>query len=282
MKDLDNQLLCFDGSCSAAQAQVRGCRGRSGFTLIELLVVIAIIAILAALLLPTLALIKEKVKMAKCISNMGQISIAMRSYMDHNDDRYPTQSGEVWRSFRLGGGDPDPKVEAQLGLERATNRILWPYTRSRELYRCPADRGMNIMPWMQPFNSNYRTVGSSYKYNEGPWCAGALLPEKDPYYGCAGKKENWISQPSRYILLHEPPATPYWDTGWMYFFWHEARGKSTVWGPSGVRDRFISPALFADGHAVRHDFTEAIKRDLEHPFEPRPQWYFYETAGGTP
>ena len=65
----------------------RYCDG--GFTLIELLVVIAIIALLAALLLPTLAMAKQKGQQTACINNVRQLTLAVLMYADEHDDTLP-------------------------------------------------------------------------------------------------------------------------------------------------------------------------------------------------
>src|SRR5258707_104812 len=59
------------------------------FTLIELLVVIAIIAILAAILFPVFAQARESARQTQCASNMRQLGLAMRLYVQDYDEKFP-------------------------------------------------------------------------------------------------------------------------------------------------------------------------------------------------
>ena len=68
---------------------------RAGFTLIELLVVISIVALLVALLLPSLQNARDAAKMAHCLSNERQISVAMGVYVNDHEGYLPVEIGRA-------------------------------------------------------------------------------------------------------------------------------------------------------------------------------------------
>ena len=74
---------------------------REGFTLLELLMVISIIALLSALLLPALSTAKEKGRRAACLSNLRQVAIATRLYMDdHEGSMFHHHEAGFWMMAR--------------------------------------------------------------------------------------------------------------------------------------------------------------------------------------
>jgi prepilin-type N-terminal cleavage/methylation domain-containing protein len=185
------------------------------FTLIELLVVIATIGILASLLLPALSKARQKGQMAKCLNNLHQISLGMRLYVDESGDTFPPAAlsqvdktvpwnspKDVYYGNSLGGKDVP-------GTISATNRLLNPYVPTSEAWHCPADRGFGSR--IKP--TGFDSFGNSYRFNwvlENDYADGGGID--DPIYNLGLKKENWVPDPGRFIVMHEFAAYP-WNNG---------------------------------------------------------------------
>jgi len=243
-----------------------------GFTLIELLVVIAIIAILAAILFPVFAQARAKARQASCLSNHKQIALAMLMYGTDWDQHTPI-SGPLrthclmprwWAAypgFNWWLNDPSGP---SYGFTAPWRDILFPYTRSMLLYRCPSAN----MPKYDTVDPN--TLPTS---PEGWYCCGAApcnyevayggsevdMPlQHDTFAGVKGQRGlgsdyQWY-QPPNYSIEGPYPwqAMPRWST------WYKK--KVDMYGPSNWPIAFDAigyhngrmNAGFYDGHATSY------------------------------
>lgn len=104
-----------------------------GFTLIELLVVIAIIAILLAVIMPALKRVKEQGKRIVCLSNLRQMMMIWDMYAEENDGKIVngnTGAG-CWVEWLV------PPVTEQVRIQAIENGLLFPYSSSIDIYKCP-------------------------------------------------------------------------------------------------------------------------------------------------
>jgi prepilin-type N-terminal cleavage/methylation domain-containing protein len=285
----------------AASNRARGRSSHSsghGFTLVELLVVIAVIAILASLLLPALSGAKERAHDATCINNLHQIGIGMRMYQDDNQSRYPAAfvqrkdpvtgepRGLVDIRPTLGGRIQKLTDHTALAYAQPEIRPLNSYVSSAGSFRCPKDKGVAVQLCSCPgmTETKWDELGCSYNYNAGSFTQlttpVTLLPQADADVGMAGKAEDWVQEPARYIVLYEPPARPWGCSGKVagWTQWHRARGRSEFGDPTRAPQKFISPILFADGHVTVHNFSRALTQDPLHPYEPTKDWIWYRPA----
>ncbi len=144
---------------------------RTGFTLIELLVVIAIISILASMLMPVFARARAKARQTSCLSNVKQLTLSLKMYVQDYDEMFPygetANAGTFW------------------------HQAIYPYTHNRQIMRCPDRRGMYV----------------GYGYN---WLVGATGTSEGQFFDSAMKILIGDVPPECLGATNGSPGTEWW------------------------------------------------------------------------
>jgi len=233
---------------------------RRAFTLIELLVVIAIIAILAAILFPVFAKAREKARQASCQSNVKQLGVALRQYVQDFDEMSPQ-----YKTLLGGTTINHPFTGQAVGALMCTD-VIQPYAKNWQMYICPSNkRGPSYV------NPNCGPGGNEYciTWSYGPMMSAFLNKGR---IGSA-RSDAAFEEPANTIYFAELPnsATGYSGgnpTGCSgYGFWGCADNTPFVSGDAAPNQCRIhndgGNYGYVDGHVkwVKQTFQR------EHPYQ---------------
>lgn len=101
-----------------------------GFTLIKLLVVVAIISLLASILFPVFARARENARRSACLSNLKQMNLGIMQYVQDYDGYFPP-------NYWSGQTQLPPDGKWWYGATWYWPQIIYPYTKSAQIYLCP-------------------------------------------------------------------------------------------------------------------------------------------------
>ena len=135
---------------------------RKGFSLVETMVVIAILLILAGLLFPVFSSAKASAKARACASNLAQATKGIALYAIDADGLFPAAKDGF--DLRRPASQP-ARVQGFPLLVDA----VYPYTKSRAIFRCPQDTGLHVVESAFPeglelYPSAFAATGMSYEY----------------------------------------------------------------------------------------------------------------------
>ena len=243
---------------------------RSAFTLIELLVVIAIIALLAAILFPVFASAREKARETTCVSNLRQVGMAVRMYVQDADETFP-----IFHAYNY---NPAPGKPGHKGIEVE----LEPYTKSSGVFHCPDDNGGPTSRADVPGSEDYvQAYGSSYRFSaacftvvhgpDGSYQNNAPIAAEYPEATVADA--SYVYPAETRIMRDE--MFPFFDgkhdpDGSKYFYWPDYYQQ---WHPNG------RGMVFADGHAKFIASEKAFQESRATPDGKRfidGCWYYCE------
>ena len=268
---------------TAANRTSNAPRALRGFTLIELLVVIAIIAILAAILFPVFAQAREKARQASCISNMKQIGNAMMMYsQDYDESLFPYRLNSNPAGTNLNPYASDTNVGTSAKLPIFYNQLLFPYTKSDGIWKCPSnpDAWVNVDPVHDDTDTAFYSYGGQNSYSINQYIApnnqavplpvfaapaNTVVLVDGRYYNCLPKNVPLVALKGDKF---SPQVVP---TGSYLNYWKNI-GNSYAFStkaPAGAPDSYfenlvkqrhggVIETLFADGHVKALQYTTLI------------------------
>ncbi len=223
---------------------------RRAFTLVELLVVIAIIAILAAILFPVFARAREQARKSSCLSNLKQMGLATKMYVQDYDETLPrysvaTSPTAYWPN------------------------LIDPYVKNRMMWFCPSyERSVtNPSANASTYGTNYGIIGKNIAEFSRSSELLMFADTEGAYVGSDSKSAGCNGFTEAFLRIYDPVD--------------QAAGTQTackiyLQTTAGASPRHLggSNVVFVDGHAkwVKQDVLIRQETDANHPVDIYGHW----------
>jgi prepilin-type N-terminal cleavage/methylation domain-containing protein/prepilin-type processing-associated H-X9-DG protein len=195
-----------------------------GFTLVELLVVISVIALLMGILVPALGKARNAAKRTFCQSNLRQIGVAFRAYLDDNRDIMPLACAFPWDITDTANPCYAPPI----------TKLLGPLLKQPEVFICKSDieqkyylregktsyyyRGRHLTPTECRDGLGGRTISTSFFAQNGAKEKNIeVMKDFDDFHPRSGRKKD----PDSVLGINYVSGVNY-----LYADWHVSDNKN--------------------------------------------------------